>query len=77
MKHVAKIVTLVKKDNQRLDMSGDVNDDALSSSVQVNSIIRRELNEPSSKKSKRSPFIPTEYGLREDFRLTDFSALKG
>ncbi|KAF0690055.1 Aste57867_18528 [Aphanomyces stellatus] len=52
----------------------DAEDMAAKSAVEH--VIQRELSEPAAKKVKgntRAPFVPTDYGLREDFRLTDFT----
>ncbi|KAH9116670.1 hypothetical protein LEN26_000431 [Aphanomyces euteiches] len=52
--------------------------DEVTAKEAVESILRRELSEsaPSRTTAARPPFVPTDYGLSEDFRLTNFSALK-
>jgi hypothetical protein len=55
-------------------------DDALGEAkLKIEHLIQRELTAPSKKKTKttRAPFDPEAYGLSKDFRLTNFSALKG
>jgi len=53
--------------------------------MEVAAVIQRELNFAKDEENnvkvvsvkRRKPFVPSEHGLREDFCLTDFSALKG
>ncbi|EQC40800.1 hypothetical protein SDRG_01869 [Saprolegnia diclina VS20] len=52
----------------------EAGDDGSAAARAVEAVLARELKRP---KLERAPFNPTDHGLREDFRLTDFSALKG